>query len=196
MINPTFKVVGTGADAGSLAHDLADGLVSWTGTGNQVRVRAYDLHGTKPVYAAAEEIRNPGVANPAACVREVALCLSFFSSHNVKRQRGRLYMPAHWIATASNLSVRPSSGVRVKANGLVTLLTGLGGVNVDWTIFSRINNASNPVTDWWVDDEWDVQRRRGLRATTRDTGTTSEAGLPNRVRLQAGSYDSDDDLAA
>jgi hypothetical protein len=40
-------------------------------------------------------------------------------------------------------------------------------------VYSPTTGQTKKVEHWWVDDEWDTQRRRGLRATTRDEGTVS-----------------------
>jgi hypothetical protein len=40
-----------------------------------------------------------------------------------------------------------------------------------WVLFSRKNAAAYDVTAVYVNDEWDIVRSRGLRETTRQTGT-------------------------
>jgi hypothetical protein len=40
---------------------------------------------------------------------------------------------------------------------------------MNFAVFSRKNNVSYTVTDFWVDDEWDVMRTRGTKPTTRQT---------------------------
>jgi hypothetical protein len=70
-------------------------------------------------------------------------------------------------------SARPTSAVRNRVAELVPILAGLGGLDVDWVVYSRVTDTARKVTNWWVDDAWDIQRRRGLRPTTRTEGTTS-----------------------
>jgi hypothetical protein len=77
----------------------------------------------------------------------------------------------------------------------VPILTALGGLDVDWVVYSRVDNRSSPVTDWFVDNSWDTQRRRGPRATSRITGTTSEASAPNLVGFNPADYDLSEGLA-
>jgi hypothetical protein len=43
--------------------------------------------------------------------------------------------------------------------------------------------TDRPVTDVWVDDEFDVVRSRGLQPTSRLKATTSEGDIPNLVSL-------------
>jgi hypothetical protein len=38
-----------------------------------------------------------------------------------------------------------------------------------WSVYSRLSNEMHAVTEVWVDNEFDTQRRRGRRATTRVT---------------------------
>jgi hypothetical protein len=69
-----------------------------------------------------------------------------------------------------------------KIGDYAKVLEDIGGVNVDWCVWSRLERKARSVTDWWVDNEWDVQRRRGLKATQRKTGTTNES---RRAELEA-----------
>jgi hypothetical protein len=46
------------------------------------------------------------------------------------------------------------------------LTTGLPP-NTNWIVYSKTAGQSYGVSDCWVDDEWDIQRSRGLRGTTR-----------------------------
>jgi hypothetical protein len=93
---------------------------------------------------------------------------------NTKRRRGRLYVPFYWLFPASALADRPSLTVRTKVGDLAQVLQDLGGVDIDWSVWSKADGQARAVSNWWVDDEWDTQRRRGLRPTTRVSGSTSE----------------------
>lgn len=106
---------------------------------------------------------------------EVALCLSYYNQLNAPRRRGRMYL-GPWPQSA--MEMRPSATTRGYLATLAAGIANLGGVTVDWCIRSTVDDVLRNVTHWYVDDEWDTQRRRGLRATTRTTGTTSESGVP------------------
>jgi len=175
-ITPHFNDQGVGTDPQSLCDDLAAALALYAGAPTrQISVTAYDAQGAKPVYPQGEAIVNPAVAPASASPREVAVCLSFFSERNIPRRRGRLYIPFLIMGFTSPNTVRPTSVVRDKVGALAPIFADLGGVDVDWCVYSRVNNAAYPVTNWWVDDEWDTVRSRGLRSTTRLEGTTTEA---------------------
>lgn len=177
QINPVFNSTTGGTSGESLASDLATALdaklTTWT-VPTKIMVRAYDAQGTKPVYPVAEEIRHTSTIRNATVPREVALCLSFFSTRNVPGRRGRLYIPATLWTPTSSIGARPTSGDRGTVATLAPVFENLGGLDVDWSVYSQRDHNAFKVTDWFIDDEWDTQRRRGLRATTRTVGTTSE----------------------
>jgi hypothetical protein len=175
VITPHFNDVGATTDPQNLCNDLLAGLESITPTTGEVKVTAYDAQGTVPVYPQGEAIVRKGAVHPSALPRELAVCLSFYGERNVPRQRGRLYIPCFFlgIATASN---RPSIPI-AKMTQLVPILTGLGGPDVDWCVYSRTQDHAHSITNWWYDNEWDVQRSRGGVGTSRILGTTTEAGL-------------------
>jgi len=56
---------------------------------------------------------------------------------------------------------------RDKALSLAQGIADIGGIDVSWQVWSPTDNQGRDVTNAWVDDAWDVQRRRGLRASTR-----------------------------
>jgi hypothetical protein len=181
VITPHFNVGQTfeAADADALAEDLATGLATWmtnAATANrEITVTAYDAQGTKPVLPIGSAVRNAGVNPASTWPREIACCLSYYSGRNSPRYRGRIYVPIVAALPGNvTLGVRPSTLARDNVAALVPLLTGLGGTNVDWVVYSRVDDTARPVTNWWVDDEWDVQRRRGLRSTARTAGTATE----------------------
>lgn len=173
-ITPHFNDGGVGSDPQGLATDLCAAMATYLPTARQIEVTAYDAQGTPPVVPVGYAVTGSGLAPPSDCPREVAVCLSFFSEFNRPRRRGRLYLPMCALGFTGSLLVRPSAPVRTKVGQLAPILQDLGGLDVDWCVYSRVDNVARAVTDWWVDDEWDTIRSRGLRPTTRLTGTTSE----------------------
>jgi hypothetical protein len=180
VLTPHFDVKGPNApNVDQLCEDLATALYAWAlpASAREVRVTAYDAQGTPPVFPVGDAVRGLGQAPLSTAPRELALCLSFFSERNLPRNRGRLYLPFTFLSSGSPV-LRPTSGHQTKAAALVPIFTGLGGIDVDWSIYSRTDDQARPVTDWWVDDEWDIIRSRGMRPTARQTGTTTEANAP------------------
>jgi hypothetical protein len=190
QITPCFRSGGVlGAIAPewqTLADDLADALVTWTGVAKrQLTVKLYDIPATKPTPGdpdaepnrpRATAIRDVGVITQTGSPREIALCLSFSGGPNAPWNRGRLYVPFHFTGeSASNLNPRPQTSTMNKVLALGPIFADLGGVDIDWIVWSHKRWSATAVERYHVDDEWDVMRKRGLQPTTRVSGTTSEA---------------------
>jgi hypothetical protein len=176
VITPHFNDSGVGTDPQGLCDDMADIAVAFFATPGprQIEVTAYDAQGTPPVDPQGYAVRNLGIIQETGSPREVACCLSFFGVRNAPRFRGRLYIPAYASLAPGAMGGRPSVAYREKIGTLATSLAGLGGADVDWVVYSRLTDTAIPVSNWWVDDEWDTIRSRGLRATTRLAGTVNE----------------------
>jgi hypothetical protein len=173
VITPHFRDDDLLTSPQELCDDLADALGTWDAGTPQLVVKAYDAQGTPPVYPQGEARRNEPNAPASTGVRETAICLSYFSHQNRPRYRGRLYIPTTAAGINTGAS-RPSLANRSKIGELATIFADLGGTEVDWCVYSRVDDEARPVTNWWVDDAWDHIRKRGLRPTTRLEGTTSE----------------------
>ena len=173
VITPHFDDSGVTTDPQGLCDDLAAALNTWSNNSRQVEVTAYDAQGTPPVFPQGTAIVNAGAFPESSCPRELALCLSYFSENNVPRRRGRLYASPAVLGMGTQ-AVRPIQASMEKIGDLAAILQELGGADVDWVVYSRVDDQARPVTDWWVDNEWDVMRSRGLLSTARHTGTTSE----------------------
>lgn len=174
MINPHFNDGGVGSDPQGLCEDLALELFNWASGHHEVTVKAYDAQGAVPVFPQGDAVQGNGLYPESGSPREVAVCLSYFSQRNRKRYRGRLYLPFVVMGYTSPNAARPPLGVRTKAMDVAPILAGLGGPDVDWCVYSRVDDVARPVSNFWVDDEWDTVRSRGLRSTTRSVGTASE----------------------
>lgn len=164
--NDTENVI-TPSDTQALSDDIAelyDTTFALSTRPNEVRVRAYDLDAA-PNFPIAESVRNGGAASAATCPREVALCLSFYSEFNRPRRRGRIYVPAFLLE--SSPGIRPSAATRTKLQGLAEGFRDIGGIDIDWSVWSQADITARKVTHAWINDEWDTQRRRGLRETQR-----------------------------
>lgn len=173
VITPHFNDTGLGTDAQGLADDLAAALETWggSGTARMIQVKLYDVEQAAPSFPVAEKVRNATGFPLSGSPREIALCLSYFAERNLPRQRGRLYVP-FTLVSGGTPAVRPTLAHRQKVAELVPIFAGLGGVDVDWVVWSRADREARKVTDYWIDDEWDVVRSRGMERTARTTGTT------------------------
>lgn len=105
---------------------------------------------------------------------EVAVVTSFhaeYASGNPNaRRRGRLYIGP--LATTALNAATPGLVDPTFQDVLVAsterLQSELQADNIEWVIYSEVDNAFRAVVGGWVDNAWDTQRRRGLPATVRD----------------------------
>lgn len=178
QITPCFRAQADLDPAGTAYQDLADDLLdvidTWTGAATrQITVKLYKIGEAKPNRPKATSVKYAGTNAEANCPRELAVCLSFNGGQNAPRQRGRLYLPAFLTANlATGVPVRPTLTIRDKVGALAPAFAALGGINIDWIVWSPTNSSATKVSNWFVDDEWDAQRRRGLKPTARSAGTT------------------------
>ncbi len=133
-------------------------------------IRVYDPAGGAPLLVKNYVQNFNGPAAPS----EVALCLSYSADDNAAgtpRRRGRIYLPV-WASGGA----RPDLAMRT---ALLTFGQGLASVgfagNTTWKMLSRLGSGTplapapelRKIESISVDDEWDTQRSRGMRATLR-----------------------------
>lgn len=181
-------------DVSSSAVDITDGLNAFyqaidsllspvlLGT---IDFKVYDLEDAPPRVPVAEIAGTSLTLGSQALPNEVACCMSFqgaiASGQNQARRRGRVFLGPMSVAsgTAAAGDVRPAAATRTTITNAGAALIDVPGIN--WSVFSPTVAGSPPwdagslagaftlVTNGWVDDAYDTQRRRGLRTSTRTT---------------------------
>lgn len=135
-------------------------------------------------------------ANTTPLPREVALCMSYHGNligvaeelpdsgdagterdRPASRMRGRLYFgPFNANTNAGPTEARPGNGVQEVTLEIARYILSnpalLDSNDLTWVVYSRKARATTPVTGAWMDNEWDIQRRRGLRRTNRKIAGT------------------------
>lgn len=166
-------------DWAALAADAAAAWESgWIGTAplQKITVKVYGVTGPPPHDPIATHVRNPAAGKPTPNhPTQLALCLSYKGGPR-PWQRGRIYL-APWqsdVFGSGSPGYRPSTAIRARAIQLADALANLGGVDIDWSVFSRTKQAPYAVQEAWCDDSWDIQRRRKLDPTARTTKAYSE----------------------
>lgn len=125
--------------------------------------------------------------------REIGLCLSMSANAGdwpeetadgvdagaerdrpASRHRGRVYIgPLSQAALTAGTDSRPGNAVLQAILAMGEYLMSNPAPLVDNelvpVVYSRQSRVTHTVTGYWIDNEWDVQRRRGLRRTTRLT---------------------------
>lgn len=163
----------TGTNPGGLVEDTvkAFGNTQQYGPGiDRLHGKIYKMSDPEPRVPLKEYELQFAASAAAGAPREVALCLSFYAGVNQPRRRGRLYIGPF---RAADMALRPAQAVRDRIGTLAAALSGIGGANVQWVQHSPTTGEFHNVTNWWVDDEWDTMRSRGLKATVRTTGTVN-----------------------
>lgn len=150
----------------SLATDLCQIYAnqSWCG-GAKIEVKAYNMADNKPRPEKAYATLSPA-GTWGENAHQVAVALSYYADRNLPRQRGRIFT-GPWTANTKEVS-------NISRNNLIAFaqsLAGLGGLNVDWSVYSPTNNTNTRISNVWVDNSWDVVRSRKVRGTARSTAT-------------------------
>lgn len=142
-------------------------------TTKEIQCKAYDVD-AKPNYPRAETIVNAGQFWQQSVPRELALCLSFSGPRRGNRhERGRIYLNPAIEAAAIAPGLRPGASVMTWALDFYTVpnesFPDIGGIDWKFGVWSRKYQTFRQTTQAWVNDEWDIQRRRGLRESTRQS---------------------------
>lgn len=164
-INPHY----TGDNPSALADVLKANLLAAADIGPTFpfTIKVYDA--TKPppnfpLYTTVNGTGFKGTGGP----RELALCLSYYATVNRPRWRGRLYLP-NAILGGTAPGLRPNATQMNKALSFRSVLTTNLPEGAYLEVWSKADNNGHQVTNFWVDDEWDIMRSRGLKGTTRVT---------------------------
>jgi hypothetical protein len=173
VMTPWFFSDG-GDNPDTLAAELCDvfvgGTTGWWNLDTEITSKVYefvdlDTDTGPPV---GTYTKNPGLLISSTGPREIAICLSYYSQINTKRRRGRMYLPVAGAPVAFNTN-RPAQPAIDKALSMAQRLADVGGAGCDWGIYSTVDKVFRPISHAWVDNEWDTQRRRGFRGTSRST---------------------------
>ena len=133
--------------------------------------RAYDLDDPEPRAPVLEEVFDVGTTGTGdALPPELAVVVSFEapqqSGEPQARRRGRLYFgPLDNVLNGTTGQIG-TAVVDDFVNALDTLLTtNAAATTWAWAVYSRANDSAIEVTHGWVDNAFDIQRRRGLAPT-------------------------------
>jgi hypothetical protein len=143
-------------------------------------VKMYDLADPKPrppVYDQPLGLTTTVAANTLPT--ELSICVSFQGGHVAgiaqRRRRGRVYL-GPWGTTAADTTLgRPTPGICAALGAAATafLAASDAASTWSWVVVSEATGTVSPVliTDGWVDNAWDIQRRRGIAPTLRNAWT-------------------------
>lgn len=160
----------------TMCQDIAAMWQTRYGIANkEVMVKAYDTDAV-PNYPRATVVVNPGQFWTCVHPHEVALCLSYAGANKgIRNERGRIYLMPSIAAGGMAVAERPDNAVMAWALAFYSTanssLPDLGGIDWKFGVWSKTYKKFTQAQQAWCDDEWDTQRKRGLRPTTRVTST-------------------------
>jgi hypothetical protein len=142
----------------------------------RITVKVYDLADTKPRPERAVSIFTPASINyedpTHMAAPQVCLCLSYYAGRNIRGKRSRIYIGPFGTTTSISFAAMTRFAPTIVQTGILELghsLFDVGGENVAHVIQHTAGGTPSVVTNYWVDDRWDTQRRRLPKATGRLT---------------------------
>jgi hypothetical protein len=167
----TFGTVQTGQTHGATEY-LGPAVSRAVDAGH---VEIYDLSDPEPRVAVASVpftvLANTGSDVPLP--RETSICLSFqanpMSGVPQARRRGRIFFgPLALVACSSDTATGDQQPAEVFLDDLEIALTEFLALrNGEWVVYSRVLGTGAVVSNGWIDDALDTQRRRGQRPASR-----------------------------
>nr|CRY97191.1 hypothetical protein [uncultured prokaryote] len=162
-MNPHYQ----GDNPQALADALKTNLTNsgQLGANMPFKIKIYDAEKPAPNYPIADAENGTGytVTN---FPREIALCLSYYSTYNRPSYRGRLFVPFFFVG--GPLGLRPTQTQQLN----VLTFANTFGSNLPnqhtWSVYSKKMKRAWTISDAWCDNEWDTVRSRGLRPENRE----------------------------
>lgn len=182
ITNTLYSTASTDADAELNTADFITMFKAWGSyystfvAQNNHEVKLYDMSDATPRVPVSITNWNltSAPSNPPL-PSELACCLSFqappASGQPQARRRGRIFIgPLH--TSTNDSGGRPVASMRVAiaaAAAACKTAVAANGVGTWWVAYSQIGGTAIPVTNGWIDNEFDTQRRREQGYTTRTT---------------------------
>lgn len=137
------------------------------------RVKFFDLSEPEPrIPLDDESLGLTSAPTGSVLPPELSVVVSFrgdyVSGFSQARRRGRIYfgpLLAGSVGTDGRLSATAGGVIRDAASSL--LAASDAASDWAWVVYSPTGDQSYPVVEGWVDNDFDVQRGRGLKATAR-----------------------------
>lgn len=144
------------------------------------RVQCYDMSDPAPRPPSYEQNWTLSGASGDNLPNEVSVVGSFQGDRvagvNQARRRGRVFIgPLKVSALGTNTATNTPtvvSGLRTTLKGAMTDLASQNTTDAFWVARSQTTGDITTVTNGWVDNDFDTQRRRQPRASVRDTWGT------------------------
>jgi hypothetical protein len=109
-----------------------------------------------------------GTPTSGIAPRQLALCLSWYCSLNIKGKRGRIYIGPF---QTTDMAEYASSALMSKLIALGGLLHTPGGPDVVHTVHHVASDTFSDVTNYFCNNRWDTMRSRLPKETARQVST-------------------------
>jgi len=178
--------------------DDLGGLADYTAVGNAIVTRLNNFYGGLDEYMSAKNANPVTVKlydradlaprvprfqgdlptltySATSLPSELCAVISFeatpISGGNQARRRGRVFIGPLATTTADSLGtdVYLSASFQAELRLRAANLRGANGSGLLWYVYSAADNLNRPVERGWVDNAFDIQRRRGPKASARTT---------------------------
>src|SRR5215204_994633 len=155
----------TGPSGNPVCKYMSSEIVKTTGT---AQIRKYHLGEEKPREPHVTTWALGTTADSARLPHEVAVVGSFYSTRNIPRRRGRVYIGPLNLSALNQTTGRPTDAFRVAIIESMDRLSDAEGPT-QWVTYSTVlvGGAFHDVTHGWCDNAMDTQRRRGVAGTSR-----------------------------
>lgn len=190
-VNTYHADLGTGEPTEAQCEDVADeieasyldtdgadrNILSWLSeeVNTTIRIKAYLMSDPVPRAPLLDKVYSiaGGTTGNGRLAAEVALCLSFqgdtISGSPQARRRGRVFVGPLRPTANDSATGRPATGFRDTmqhfGNELYGRINALAGWT--WGVWSGADADFVPITNGWIDNAFDTQRRRGLAPVSR-----------------------------
>lgn len=151
---------------------VSNSAYSWT----NARVKWYDLATPQP--RVPYEVSMPINVSPTATVipSEVSAVASFQANREAgvpqSRRRGRIYLgglnAAWFVPSTSSTPARLEPAMLTRcATAFEAFRDQVGATSARWAVWSPTDQAASLITNGWMENDPDTQRRRGGKASLR-----------------------------
>lgn len=182
----TFYSFDPGGTPQSIGSYLSPALVRGETGLLAPRVKVYEL-ASGPPHAGGDPILEdtfplPAATSPAPLPHELAVCLSYYAGTNSPSKRGRIYigpLGTHALGAEAGGDARPLADFRLALRTMGNYLMGQSAaIGAPWSVFGKSTvigsvKVMRTVTGGWIDNAFDVQRRRGSVSTSREVWPTA-----------------------
>lgn len=153
-------------------------VADWLGSSlsGAATIKVYDLDEPEPRVPAAERAVTLDVGG-TQLPREMAICCSYraalVSGAEAARRRGRIYVGPLSDTAADSATGRPAANalLTIQRSARDLLAAAEASVTYQWVVYSPSGDSAADVAEGWVDNAFDVIRKRGDGATVRGRWT-------------------------